>query len=173
MQICIGWPEGEGKRFASEMLEQVYGPRRVKMTRPHMCKLEFIPSYLSLLSNPFTLIDTIIKIPVLNLMFTHPSHRRRGVGKLLMSWGMSQAETRNLEVFIEATDVGVPLYESCGLSVMYVDHLDAYEQNPSDEWRRYSHELLPLHWYFMWKPKGGVYEKGKTVVPWETGMNRR
>ena len=30
------WPEGEGRRFASEMLEQVYGPRRVKMTRPHM-----------------------------------------------------------------------------------------------------------------------------------------
>ena len=31
------WPEGESKRFVNEMLEQVYGPRRVKMTRPHTC----------------------------------------------------------------------------------------------------------------------------------------
>ena len=33
------WPEGECKRFVNEMLEQVYGPRRVKMTRPHICRL--------------------------------------------------------------------------------------------------------------------------------------
>ena len=32
------WPEGECKRFVNEMLEQVYGPRRVKMSRPHLCK---------------------------------------------------------------------------------------------------------------------------------------
>ena len=32
------WPEGEGRRFASEMLEQVYEPRRVKMRRPHVCE---------------------------------------------------------------------------------------------------------------------------------------
>ena len=35
------WPEGECKRFMNEMLEQVYGPRRVKMTRPHTRKSEW------------------------------------------------------------------------------------------------------------------------------------
>ena len=35
------WPEGECKRFMDEMLEQVYGPRQVKMTRPHTCKFEW------------------------------------------------------------------------------------------------------------------------------------
>ena len=106
-------------------------------------------------------------------MFTHPSHRRRGVGKLLMQWGMDQAREKGLEVFVEATDIGLPLYESFGLRVMYVDHLDAYERNPSDEWRKMSHELLPLHWFFMWKPKDRVCEPGKTVVPWDTKSNRR
>ena len=86
---------------------------------------------------------------------------------------MNQARERNLETFIEGTDIGRPLYESFGLRVMYVDHLDSYRRNPSDEWRKLEHEILPQHWYFMWKPKDGVYEEGKTVVPWETGLNRR
>lgn len=69
--------------------------------------------------------------------------------------------------------LGRPLYERFGLTVMYVDHLDAYEPNASDEWKKMEREILPMHWYFMWKPAEGVYQKGKTVVPWETGSNRR
>lgn len=38
------WPEGECKRFVNEMLGQVYGPRRVKMTRPHTCKSPTVAS---------------------------------------------------------------------------------------------------------------------------------
>ena len=101
-------------------------------------------------------------------MFVHPSHRRRGAGKMFMKWGMDMAREKSLETFIEATDSGKPLYESFGLKVMYVGHLDAGgEREPSDEWRKMTHELLPLHWFFMWKPAEGVYEEGRTVVPWE------
>ena len=100
-------------------------------------------------------------------MFVHPHHRRRGTGKLLMSWGVDLATTHSLEVFVEGTDEGRPLYESFGLRVMYVGHADAYRRDASDEWRKLEREILPLHWYFMWKPVGGVYEEGKTVVPWE------
>lgn len=32
------WPQGECRRFVNEMLEQVYGPRRKKMARPHTRK---------------------------------------------------------------------------------------------------------------------------------------
>lgn len=109
------------------------------------------------------------KYIVCNIMFTHPRHRRRGVGKLLMTWGMDRAKEKGLEVFIEGTDPGRPLYESFGLRVMYVGHLDAYEMAPSDEWRKLEREILPLHWYFMWKPREGVYEKRVTEVPWESG----
>lgn len=140
------WPEGECRRFSNEMLKQAYGPRRVKMTRPHtLC----------------------------NLMFVHPLHRRRGAGGLLMGWGVDKAQEKGFEVFVEGTDVGRPLYERFGLTVMYIDHLDAYDPNASDEWRKMEREILPMHWYFMWKPAKGVYQKGKTVVPWETGFNRR
>ena len=105
-------------------------------------------------------------------MFVHPQHRRRGVGALLTGWGVDEAERRGFETFVEATDAGKPLYERFGLRVMYVDHLDGYHPDPSDEWRKMEREILPMHWYFMWKPASGIYEKGKTSIPWGTA-NRR
>ncbi len=91
----------------------------------------------------------------------------------IVGWRVNQAREKGLEVFVEGTELGRPLYERFGLAVMYVDHLDAYEREMSDEWRKLEREILPMHWYFMWKPAEGVYEKGKTVVPWQTEMNRR
>ena len=84
-----------------------------------------------------------------------------------MQWGIAKSVEIGCEVFVEATDEGRPLYESCGMTVMYTDHLDGYRRDASDEWRKLEREHLPMHWYFMWKPAGGVYEKGKTPVPWE------
>ena len=100
-------------------------------------------------------------------MFVHPAHRRRGAGRLLMGWGVEMAQEKGFEVFVEGTDLGRPLYEAFGLTVMSVAHLDAYERNMSDEWRKLEREILPMHFYFMWKPAEGVYQMGKTVVPWE------
>ena len=84
-----------------------------------------------------------------------------------MGWGVEKAQEKGLEVFVEGTDLGRPLYESFGLTVMSVAHLDAYERNMSDEWRKLEREILQMHFYFMWKPAEGVYQMGKTVVPWE------
>lgn len=153
----------------SEMLEQVYGPRGVKMTRPHLRKSRLARLAIHCLLLP----SQLTWYSVCNLMFVHPLHRRRGAGGLLMGWGVDKAQERGFEVFVEGTDVGRPLYERFGLTVMYVDHLDCYEPNAGDEWRKMEREILPMHWYFMWKPAEGVYQKGKTVVPWETGLNHR
>ena len=166
------WPEGECKRFMDEMLEQVYGPRQVKMTRPHTCKFEWGVS--SRVSDSLFSIYLLHRFAnrgnteqVCNLMFVHPAHRRRGAGRLLMGWGVEKAQEKGFEVFVESTDLGRPLYESFGLAVTSVFQLGIYEANMSDEWRKLEREILPMHFYFMWKPAGGVYEKGKTVVPWE------
>lgn len=167
------WPEGECRRFVDEMLEQVYGPRRVKMARPHVCELCIARFFKHAVGFRILPRSSLTCRLVCNLMFVHPSHRRRGAGSLLMRWGVDKAQEKGFEIFIEGTDEGRPLYEKFGLAVMYVDHLDAYDRNPSDEWRKMEREILPMHWYFMWKPAQGVYEKGKTVVPWETGVNRR
>ena len=51
---------------------------------------------------------------------------------------------------------------------MYMDHLNAYERDPSDEWRKLEYEILPQRWFLVWRPREGVFEKGVTEVPWET-----
>ena len=51
---------------------------------------------------------------MLDICFVHPEYRRRGVGRLLMAWGINKADEMGLESYIDATEAGMPLYETCG-----------------------------------------------------------
>ncbi|KAK3167228.1 hypothetical protein OEA41_010354 [Lepraria neglecta] len=82
---------------------------------------------------------------LLNIMFVHPNHRRRGAGALMMEWGMDKAKEKKMETFVEATDMGKSLYERFGLREMYVAHLDGSYPDPSEEWTKMQGELLPMH----------------------------
>ena len=102
---------------------------------------------------------------MLERCFTHPSHRRRGAGNLLVGWGVAKADELGLECFVEAANSGVSLYESHGFVVADVFRLDTRRQGASDEWEKHSREI-PVEYTFMWRPRGGRSEKGKTVFPW-------
>jgi len=96
---------------------------------------------------------------VLNFCFTHPKHRRRGVGRLLMEWGIEKADELGLPSYIEATDIGLRLYESCGFKVEGDIDLDATVENPSEEFTRLREKLgCPIHGWFMRRPKHGKAE---------------
>ncbi|KAI1337259.1 acyl-CoA N-acyltransferase [Xylariaceae sp. FL0016] len=47
-------------------------------------------------------------------MAVHPDYQRRGIGRLLMQWGIDMAEKLGLPIYLEATDAGFPLYKSMG-----------------------------------------------------------
>ena len=89
----------------------------------------------------------------------------------MMEWGMDKAKKQKIETFVEAIDMWKSLYERFGLREMYVAHLNGSHPDRSEEWTKMGRELLPMHYYFMWKPAEEVYEKGKTVVFWESGTN--
>ncbi len=72
-----------------------------------------------------------------------------------------------LEAFVEATEDGKPVYEKSGFAVMNSFSLDPQVSDPSAEWLRLRKNILPLDGYFMWRPIGGKYEEGKTVIPWK------
>ena len=93
-----------------------------------------------------------------------------GAGNLLVEWGTKKADEMGVEAFVESTAIGVPLYEKHGFAMMNEFDLNPTNPNPGDEWKRLAKELLPMHGYFMWRPIGGKYEEGKTVVPWETNV---
>ncbi|KAK2788988.1 hypothetical protein FQN53_002804 [Emmonsiellopsis sp. PD_33] len=44
----------------------------------------------------------------------HPAHQRRGVGKLLMEWGLGVGEKLQLPVYLESSSAGLPLYTKLG-----------------------------------------------------------
>lgn len=107
-----------------------------------------------------------LTVAVLNICFVHPDHRRRGVGSLLVKWGIQKADELGLETFIEAAEPGVPLYLSHGFGAMDEFCIDPKVPEPSLEWKQLKERIPPIRWIFMWRPQQGSFEEGKTSVPW-------
>jgi len=133
------WPEGEGRNFVAEMLKQLYAARMWWMQKPHI---------------------------VPNWMVVHPKHRHRGIGRLLMTWGIGKANQLGLECFLEASEPARFLYEKSGFQTLFKIVLSPEKEHPSEEWLKLQHELCPTYAYLMWRPRDGVYKAGKTAMPW-------
>lgn len=81
--------------------------------------------------------------------------------------GIKEADRLNLETFIEATDDGKPCYEASGFVYMGTNYWEAAKRNPSERWKELERYFqTPIHTYLMWRPVGGRFVEGKTVVPW-------
>ena len=131
------------------------------MRRTHLGKQCIVPAvklYSKVLNN----------LPeVLNLMSVHPKHRRQGIGRLLMQWGLDKASELGLESWMEASEGWKLLYETLGFRVVIKITADTSRVNPSDEWKRLEHDLSPLNIWIMWRPPGGQWEEGRRILPWD------
>jgi len=134
-------PEGEGREFASHVINQVYGLRGKRLLRPHA---------------------------ELDMIFTDPKHRNKGYATMLMKWGMDEAEKMEVEIMVEATAIGLPLYKKFGFRVVEKIAVDTFRDNPSHIWTRLESDLQGMTFWWMWKPKNGIYQKGIDVLPWES-----
>lgn len=106
--------------------------------------------------------------PGLNNCFTHPDARRRGVGKLLMDWGIQQADKRGYETYVDASSLGRNLYRTYGfISVDDQEQLDLSQFKDSEAKRKMQELVMPFEWWPMHRPVGGKYEPGKGLLPWE------
>ena len=56
-------------------------------------------------------------LAVLACLITRLGHRRRGVGTLLVKWGIEQAEKDGLPAYVEASPLGLPVYRKCGMEI--------------------------------------------------------
>lgn len=45
--------------------------------------------------------------------------------------------------------------------------VDTMIDNPSNTWKRLESDLGNTMYWWMWKPREGIYEAGKTVLPLE------
>lgn len=114
----------------------------------------------------------LFPITELDMMFTHPSHRRKGHGSLLMKYGMDIAATMAVEVIVEASDQGIHLYKKFGLRTIEKIAIDTLVDGPSPLWKKMQSEFGDVLIWWMWKPHGGVYEAGVTELPWMAKAER-
>ncbi|KAL4899008.1 hypothetical protein BDW74DRAFT_171843 [Aspergillus multicolor] len=56
----------------------------------------------------------------LETLCTHPDYQGAGVGSALVQWGVDVADRLGMGVYLEATEVGRPLYEQFGFEVVKV-----------------------------------------------------
>ncbi|KAI9880639.1 MAG: hypothetical protein M1830_001643 [Pleopsidium flavum] len=125
------WPDGEGRRYVNMVFENI---TKLRVRRqPHA---------------------------LLHGSMTHPDHRRRGAGNLLMDWGTRKADELGLESFIEASDMGRWLYVHHEFRIMGEGDIQPYisEEEKSEEWKRYEEMMSPLKFAIMWRPVKGKWE---------------
>lgn len=56
----------------------------------------------------------VLTATVIDLLFVHPDHHRRGVGRALVGRTCSIADERGLNAIVEASPQGKRTYEICG-----------------------------------------------------------
>ncbi|KAJ4303820.1 hypothetical protein N0V90_002721 [Kalmusia sp. IMI 367209] len=83
---------------------------------------------------------------VLDTLVTHPEHHRRGAGRLLLQWGCERADEAGLEVYLEASEMGEPLYKRFGFEPVERIELDL---------RRWGGDEV-IKWAVMVRPAKGA-----------------
>jgi GNAT superfamily N-acetyltransferase len=92
---------------------------------------------------------------VLNILFTHPEHRRQGIGRMLVQWGIDKANELGVEFWLNATPIGKPLYEQLGFKLVVVNPLVPKTEKPDDKWKEMEEQFKDIVFYTMYLPKEG------------------
>ncbi|KAK2764021.1 hypothetical protein FQN54_009640 [Arachnomyces sp. PD_36] len=153
-EVVAGWyPEGVRREFMSQALKQYVTPRR-NGNGPIYGIGHFADGigYIML---------------VLNILFTHPNHRRKGAGDLAMEWGIKKADELGIEMWIDATPLGLPLYKKHGLIVVHETVLEPKTDNPSEEWNKVKEEFGHVVVAHLWRPAYGKMKEGQDVPRFE------
>lgn len=64
----------------------------------------------------------------------HPDHQGRGAGRLLMRWGIDVADEKGLEILLNATPAGKPVYERYGFKSVEEFEFDATKYGGEGVW---------------------------------------
>lgn len=60
----------------------------------------------------------------LDLLVTHPDYYRRGAGSMPIAWGTARADEMDLDAYLEASEMGQPLYERHGFKIVKLLQFD-------------------------------------------------
>lgn len=103
---------------------------------------------------------------VLLLGFTALEHRRKEVANLFTKWVLNRADEIGLEIWVDASPPGQPVYEKLRFIPYKVDKVSpvmppGYTAEQKAEWEKMEKDILPIESITMWRPKGGRFVEVK------------
>ncbi|KAF2438917.1 hypothetical protein P171DRAFT_423388 [Karstenula rhodostoma CBS 690.94] len=138
--VATWHPEGSDEReFAERFINGLWDFIGKRVTRPHMD---------------------------LHSITVHTEHRCRGVGRLLIRWGLNKADELSIETAISSLITARGAYERCGLGCIELIPADPSLNvpYPSEKWKEL--ESDNLNGWLMWRPVGHDYVAGVDKAPW-------
>lgn len=101
-------------------------------------------------------------------LWSLPEYRHLGAAQLAMEFFLQQIDELGLETFLEGSSIGTPLYLKLGFVpiVKPVMVFTPPNEGLSEDWERTVRSLHAETICIMWRPPGGAYAEGKTVLPW-------
>ncbi|PKY07099.1 hypothetical protein P168DRAFT_279103 [Aspergillus campestris IBT 28561] len=101
-----------------------------------------------------------------------PEYRSQGAGNLLLDEFLRIIDDHQLEAFGEVTHLSRHHLEKRGfVAIAYAD-VKCPRANPSENLKRLVRNMQQHPLCIIWRPAGGGYVEGKTILPWE-GQPRR
>ncbi|KAJ4358786.1 uncharacterized protein N0V89_003370 [Didymosphaeria variabile] len=102
----------------------------------------------------------------LHSITVHTGHRYRGIGRLLIRWGLDKADELGIETVVSSLVSARGAYEKCGLGCieMIPPSPSLNVPYPSEKWKEL--ESDHLSGWLMWRPAGHDYVAGVDKAPW-------
>ena len=86
---------------------------------------------------------------------------------MLLKWGIDEAKRLDVEFWLNATSLGVPLYKKHGLEIVEENPVIPKTDHPDEKWNEIEKEIGKLVFWTMWLPRESQVKDGAIVRPWE------
>ena len=83
----------------------------------------------------------------------------------LVRWAVEKIDSRGLEACLEATVFSRPVLVKHGFVPVRNAKLNLANEAGSEQWNRMAKDLERVSICIMWRPRGGVFREGETVIP--------
>ncbi|KAI1130733.1 hypothetical protein F5Y10DRAFT_235062 [Nemania abortiva] len=95
-----------------------------------------------------------------------PEYRRKGASEAIMDYWLKIIDDLGMEAYLEASSLACSVYLKYGFVVIEYPMLTFQRENPSSDWLELVRDMQSHPIAIMWRPRGGNYIEGKTILPW-------
>ncbi|KAF3067452.1 putative gnat family protein [Daldinia childiae] len=97
-----------------------------------------------------------------------PEYRHLSATACGMDYWIRRIDELGVESYLEGSSLSTSLYLKHGFIIIgYPTMVFHHKDKPSADWTKLVHDIQAHPVSVMWRPKGGVYKEGETVLPWQ------